>query len=74
MSFSDEDLKRLKESLDTYEDNQQQCYRVKEFKALLTRPEAAEALAEYGKKFSGSYEECQKHQSVLQSWRKAAGR
>lgn len=36
----------LKESLDTYEAEQQQCYRVKEFKALLTRLECAEKVCD----------------------------
>lgn len=46
--FTDEDLKLLKDSLDTYVDEQQQCYRVKEFKALLSRLDTAEELRKHG--------------------------
>ena len=77
MTFSDDDLKRLKESLMTYEDEQHQCYRVKEFKALLARLEAAENPAR-GSQHNHAVDRppqnlCRRCKAD-EAWRKAAGR
>lgn len=71
MSFTNEELKRLKESLDSYGDMQQQCYRVGDFKALLQRLDAAERLAEHFKpKLNLMCRECDE---LLEAWRKSCG-
>jgi hypothetical protein len=69
--FTDDNLARLKESLETYEDEQQQCYRVKEFKALLARLEAAEKLIG---SLIRNHDWVMAARPDLEAWGKAAGK
>lgn len=80
--FTNEDLKRLKESLSTYEDEQQQSYRVKEFKALLARLECAERkiraheLHHDADNDGGCFANCPSCKEIVEAdraWRKSKG-
>lgn len=81
MAFTDEDLKRLKESLDADDPD---CLNLKDFNALLCRLEAAEAVAtDYVDKADWLCPTCNGidvvHRSLcatylrLRAWRKAKG-
>lgn len=73
MPFTDDDMKQLKESLNTYQDDQSQCYRVMEFKALVARLEAAEACISDTEDDKCSIFDCW-HERTYKAWRAAAGK
>lgn len=75
MAFSDDDLKRLKEAVKYISDRPQernygQPLQIGQFRALIARLEASEALNKYFEPSDGSIEE----EQLFKAWRKAAGR
>lgn len=75
MSFTDEDLKFLKEQTDQAVDHKWNYPHWSKIQAVLARLEAAEALEQYWKYYEPTSADDEKeYNSMVEAWRKAAGK
>lgn len=75
MSFTDEDLKRLKEQCrdPLYQRSEHRQLLLSKFDSLIARLEAAEKFCEMTPECNCS-QECDYHTDALRAWRKEAGK